>query len=88
MARRIENLLAHLFRNFDGLKNLYRPPVKDRIQDLVNGSLHVAITTYICCYCNIKQGKCKAQPPLYREFSFPFIRELSSRATQGICSYP
>jgi len=54
----IENLLAQLFGNFDGFKELNRSPLENRIQGMVHGSLtsmlplqhiYVAIATLIPC---------------------------------------
>jgi hypothetical protein len=39
MARCIENVLAQLFGNVDGFKDLNRSPVEDRIQGLVHAHL-------------------------------------------------
>src|SRR5579864_5844166 len=47
MAGCIENLLAQSFGNFNGLKNLNRSPLEDRVQGLVHGS------PPLCCYYNI-----------------------------------
>src|SRR5215471_19183142 len=58
MTGRIENLLAQPLGDFYGLKDLNCSPLEDRVQGLVHGNhLNVVITTYPCCYCNIKNER-------------------------------
>ncbi len=56
MAGCIEDLFTQCLGDFDRLKGLDCPPVKDRFQDVAHEFLHVAITTYICCNATYKKA--------------------------------
>src|SRR5580698_2837117 len=76
----IEKLLAQLFGNFYGFKDLNRSPLEDRVQSLVHFHFvtsmlplqhrYVAIATYNCCCGNMgrwptTRGNCQAAQNRY-----------------------